>query len=264
MHKEVVSASNSFFAQRVSDPQPSRWLAPAALAGSGWCYDKNNLLARVANIQGNSQPLRQGKQVYMSALALLFLIVAIITATLTALGLSRDAMHPATVPTPIVRKNTHPPAPNSTPITVHSPLAPATPTPVLPTPTPLPVMSCHVVYTVTNQPTSNNTDNPNHFTANITITNTGNVGVNNWSLTFTFLDDDQRVDTITSGNAQVSSQVTNDQNKSTQVTIANTANDPTIAAGQSLTISFNGEWGDTNNPPPSFALNGTQYNAPCN
>jgi serine/threonine protein kinase len=245
------SKRNKVAAQVKHTPPPSQAITLRSSGSASEEDDKNNPLTEKANTQGSGIHLPKGKRFYMLALVSAFLVAAIMATALTAYGLARNALHTAPMPTTAARKSSNHPSAHPTPIIANampSP-TPVTPTPVPPAPTPTQIMSCQVTYTVTSQKTSNNNDN-NTFMANITITNDGNVDINNWTLTFTFSDDDQFVNHITSGNANFS-----EGDNSELVTITNLNNDATIAAGQSLTISFQGGWGQSNPVPTPFILN---------
>ena len=233
------------------DPPSSQTISLGLSESPSGEDDKNNLSVEKAGIWGSGFHLPEGKRLYMLALVSAFLIVAIIATALTAYGLARNAPSTAPMPTIVTSKGQIHPSPHPTPTIANvtpSP-TPVTPTPIPPAPArpPAQIMSCRVAYTITNQKTSN--DN-NTFMANITITNTGNVDTNNWTLTFTFPDDGQFVNNITSGNANFS-----EGDNSELVTMTNANNDATIVAGQSLTISFQGGWDQVNPAPPSFILN---------
>jgi cellulase/cellobiase CelA1 len=85
------------------------------------------------------------------------------------------------------------------------------------------------------------------FSASIVLTNTGSAALSNWSLTFSF-PNGQTISQMFNGNFTQSG---------SKVTITSGNLNKTIAAGGKTTITFNGTWSGTNNPPTSFKLNGT-------
>jgi hypothetical protein len=87
------------------------------------------------------------------------------------------------------------------------------------------------------------------FTANVQITNTGTAAVNGWALAWTFAGNQQ----ITNAWNGVPTQ--NGQ----QVSVANTASNPTINPGGTVSFGFQASYSGTNTDPASFTLNG----APC-
>ncbi len=84
------------------------------------------------------------------------------------------------------------------------------------------------------------------FTANLTITNTGDP-LNGWTLGFTFPDANQRVQ---QGWAARWSQ------SGRNVTAQNESYNGSLATGASASIGFNGSWGSSNPRPTSFTING--------
>jgi alpha-L-arabinofuranosidase len=135
---------------------------------------------------------------------------------------------------------THTPTP--TPTVGITPTATPTHTPT-PTPTATSVAgaSCSVHYVVSNQWTGG-------FGANITITNTGTVAINSWSLQFSFANGQ----TITQGwNGNFSQ-------SGSAVTITNLSYNGSIAPGTTVSSApgFNGSWTGSNTAPTSFTLNG--------
>lgn len=113
-----------------------------------------------------------------------------------------------------------------------------------PTPTPTPTASppaagCHVDYRTN--------DWGSGFTAEVTVTNTGDTAVDGWTLAFTFPAGQQ----LTNGWSAVWSQ------EGTQVIAMNEAWNAGIPAGGSVTVGFTGSHNGSNPAPTSFTLNGT-------
>lgn len=106
---------------------------------------------------------------------------------------------------------------------------------------PMPVLACHVTYTVQSQWQGG-------FGAAISISNTGEVGFGNWTLTFTF-GGDQKLTTVWGA--------TGTQNGAI-ATLKNVSYDASIAPGQTISgIGFNGTFTNSNAAPTGFNLNGT-------
>lgn len=103
-------------------------------------------------------------------------------------------------------------------------------------------ISCHINYAIASQWAGG-------FEAGITIVNTGTTGINNWTVTWSFANQ-QTITSIWSG-----TEVQNGAN----VTVTNLGYNGTIAAGASYSgIGFTGSWNNaTNSAPTSFAVNGT-------
>lgn len=131
------------------------------------------------------------------------------------------------------------PTPNPTPTNTPNP----TPTPTqTSTPTPVTGASCKVSYGISNQW-------PGGFTANLTITNTGNTTINGWSLQFSF-PDGQTITQLWNGNFTQSG---------SNVTITSLSYNASIAPGASASSEpgFNASWNSSNQPPTAFTLNGS-------
>jgi endoglucanase len=102
--------------------------------------------------------------------------------------------------------------------------------------------SCHISYTDQN-------DWGTGFTGSISITNTGSITIQSWSLTWTWPGNQQ----ITSAWNATSSQ------KGNSVTFSSMSYNGSIAAGATLTgIGFNANYSGTNAAPATFSLNGMQ------
>jgi len=153
------------------------------------------------------------------------------------------------------------PTPGTTPTVGVTPTSGVTPTPaVTPTPvrTPTPVVTPTPVRTPGVTPTSSSSACRIHYSIDnqwqggfgttITITNTGSVAINGWSLQFSF------------ANGQTITQLWNGSFTQTgsNVTITNLSYNGSIAPGASVTSApgFNGAWNGTNSAPTAFTLNG--------
>lgn len=145
-------------------------------------------------------------------------------------------------------------APQGTPTPTPSPgtTPTATPThgtPPTPTPTSTPILtptsgagtSCSIHYGIASQW-------PGGFETIFTITNTGSVAINGWTLQFSFANGQ----TITLGWNGNFSQV------GSAVTVTNISSNASIPAGSALIVepSFEATWSGTNSVPTSFTLNG--------
>jgi poly(hydroxyalkanoate) depolymerase family esterase len=138
-------------------------------------------------------------------------------------------MHPGT--------QTPTPTPGTTPTSTPTPTPTSTPTP---TPTPSSA-NCQIHYGVVSQWAGG-------FETIFTITNTGNVAINGWTLRFSFANGQ----TITLGwNGNFSQ-------SGSAVTVTNLPANATIPAGGSLIMepSFEATWSGTNAAPTIFTLNG--------
>lgn len=106
---------------------------------------------------------------------------------------------------------------------------------------PKPVVACHVAYTVQSEWQGG-------FTAAVSISNTGEVGVSGWALTLTF-GGDQQLGTVWGA--------TGSQNGAV-VTLRSLDYDATIAPGQTISgIGFTGTWTNSDATPTGFNINGT-------
>jgi hypothetical protein len=106
-----------------------------------------------------------------------------------------------------------------------------------------PPVACHVVYT-------RQSEWQGGFTAAISITNTGQVADNGWTLTYTF-GGDQQATNVWGANVTQSGR---------QVKLTSLAWDASIPAGATLTaVGMNGTWTTSDSGPTGFALNGV----PC-
>jgi poly(hydroxyalkanoate) depolymerase family esterase len=86
----------------------------------------------------------------------------------------------------------------------------------------------------------------NGFTATVTVTNTGSVAINGWTLQWTWSGNQQ----VTNGwNATVTQ-------SGTDVSARNAAWNATIAAGQNVEFGFQAAYSANNSPPTRFLLNG--------
>ncbi len=132
-----------------------------------------------------------------------------------------------------------PSTPTPTPTPGHTP----TPTPTpgsTPTATATPASSaCKVSYVVQSQWTGG-------FTAAVTITNSGSVTINGWTLAFTFPAGQQ---ISQSWNGTFTQQ-------GSQVTIKDAGYNGTLAPAASASLGFNASWAGSNTNPTSFTLNG--------
>jgi hypothetical protein len=88
---------------------------------------------------------------------------------------------------------------------------------------------------------------PGGFTANVTVSNTGNSTINGWALAFAF-PGDQR---ITNAWGSTTSQNGN------SVTATNVGYNATIPAGGNTSFGFQGTWSSNDSNPTVFKLNGT-------
>jgi endoglucanase len=106
---------------------------------------------------------------------------------------------------------------------------------------PKPVVACHAAYTVQSEWQGG-------FTAALSITNTGQVNVNSWTLTFTF-GGDQKLGTVWGASGTQNGNIG---------TLKNAAYDAAIAPGQTISgIGFTGTWTNSDAAPIGFNLNGT-------
>jgi hypothetical protein len=105
--------------------------------------------------------------------------------------------------------------------------------------------ACHVTYTLNSAWNAN----PNGFTAQVTIANTGTTTINSWSLTFTWPGDEKITANFNGGFSQTGA----------NATLTNASYNGTIAPGGSVTDGFQGTWTSSHANPTSFAING----APC-
>ena len=105
--------------------------------------------------------------------------------------------------------------------------------------------ACHVTYTLNSAWNAN----PNGFTAQVTIANTGTTTINSWSLTFTWPGDEKITANFNGGFSQTGA----------NATLTNASYNGTIAPGGSITDGFQGTWTSNHANPTSFAINGT----PC-
>jgi hypothetical protein len=109
----------------------------------------------------------------------------------------------------------------------------------------VPPTSCAVRYRVTATWVSGGTV---RFQSEVRITNTGSTPLNTWTLRF-FFANGQNIDQIQ--NAVVAEQVEG------HVALANTASNPRLDPGRTVTLVFNATRGSTNNTPALFNLNTT-------
>ena len=185
-------------------------------------------------------------------LASLILIIAVVAITMSAAafsgGQARDKP-PTKLPTRVAI------APRALPTATPTP-APSTPTPaptpppVAAAPTTVPVTtSCHINYQTTNEGTVTvGGGSASGFSADVTINNMGSVALTNWRLVFSY----------TQGQEIVTSPDSNPTQNGAQVTVTDDGTNPTIAAGQSITITLVGGWNGVSNPSPTtFKLNNT-------
>jgi serine/threonine protein kinase len=121
----------------------------------------------------------------------------------------------------------------------HPPTPTSQPPGASPTPTPVPVISCSVRYRVSSQW-------QNGFVASITITNTGTIPIQGWTLTFSF-SAGQKISNGWNGYFQ--------QNGS-QASVTNDSSNTDIAPGGSASPGFRGSCKQQNPAPTSFTLNG--------
>ncbi len=134
---------------------------------------------------------------------------------------------------------------------INHPMHPGTQTPMptpgttptsTPTPTPTPSSTnCQIHYGVVSQWAGG-------FETIFTITNTGSVAINGWTLRFSFANG-QTITLGWNGNFSQSGSV---------VTVTNLSSNATIPAGSSLILepSFEATWSGTNAAPTTFTLNG--------
>ena len=151
--------------------------------------------------------------------------------------------------TPVGVTSTPTPTPSVTPSRTPTPTPTTTPT-VTPTPTPSPTptptsstgagLACHVTYSTQSQWAGG-------FVANVTVANSGTVGINGWTLSFTF-PGDQKV--TTAWNAALTQSGGN-------VTAANLSYDGAISPGANVSFGFQGTWSSSDAAPSSFKVNGT-------
>lgn len=105
----------------------------------------------------------------------------------------------------------------------------------------VPPVACHVSYTTSSQWTGG-------FTAAISISNTGVVADNGWTLTFTF-GGDQKITGAWGASATQSGET---------VTLTNLSYDGSIAPGATISgIGFQGTWNASDAAASSFTVNGT-------
>jgi O-glycosyl hydrolase len=102
--------------------------------------------------------------------------------------------------------------------------------------------ACTVSYTTSSQWAGG-------FVANLTITNTGSLPVNGWTLKFTF-PGDQKITSAWNGRATQTGEA---------VSIVNESYNATIAPGGNTSLGFQGTWTNSDATPTAFTLNGT----PC-
>jgi endoglucanase len=141
---------------------------------------------------------------------------------------------PTTVPTPTPTITTASPTPSQT---SSSPTPSATPTP---SPTGTSTAGCHVAY-------ANQSEWAGGFTANVSVTNTGNRALTAWTVTFTF-GGDQKVTSAWNATASQSAKT---------VALKNLAYNGTIAAGATLSgMGVQGTWTTSDAAPTGFAVNG--------
>ncbi|HEV2345382.1 MAG TPA: cellulose binding domain-containing protein [Actinocrinis sp.] len=106
---------------------------------------------------------------------------------------------------------------------------------------PVPPIACHVTYTTQSQWQGG-------FTAAVSISNTGVVADNGWTLTFTF-GGDQKITGVWGAAATQSGEM---------VTLTNLSYDATITPGATVSgIGFQGTWSASDAAASSFAVNGT-------
>ena len=105
--------------------------------------------------------------------------------------------------------------------------------------------ACHVTYTLNSAWNAN----PNGFTSQVTIANTGTTTINSWSLTFTWPGDEKITANFNGGFSQTGA----------NATLTNASYNGTIAPGGSVSDGFQGTWTSNHANPTSFAINGT----PC-
>ncbi len=222
---------------------PSLQTLALNLSNFSW---KKLLMKRARAPQSSSGFSRKGERFYIPAVILLILIMTTFITTVAASRMSGSVTPPALSRLmPPSAQGTKNLASSPTPIIVHNPTFPVAPTQsTMPTATSLPVMACHVHYVVVSQ-VFKGSDDWSDFTALATVTNTGNIPISGWTLSFTF-PGNQRIDTTY--NALFSQQ---DQ----QVMLIHLVGNKTIAAGQSLTITIVGKWMTSNPPPTIFVLN---------
>lgn len=145
-----------------------------------------------------------------------------------------SATTPGTVATIVISPTVSSLPPGLTPTTTPTPASGTTPTPPA-----IVGNGCQVGYTVSSQWNGG-------FVANLTITNTGSVALNGWSLVFTFAADQH----VTSAwNAQYTQD-------GLQVTLVNMDYNGTLAPGSSATPGLQGTWNGSNPSPGAFSLNG--------
>ncbi|KDN22418.1 cellulose-binding protein [Amycolatopsis rifamycinica] len=111
-------------------------------------------------------------------------------------------------------------------------------------PPPAPVASCRVRYAVTDQW-------PNGFTANVSVTNTGNQTLNPWTSTWTFTAG-QRVTHSWNGDYSQSG---------SRVLMKAVSYNLTLAPGATVDIGFNASFDRVNPAPVGFTLNGARCTA---
>ena len=105
--------------------------------------------------------------------------------------------------------------------------------------------ACHVTYTLNSAWNAN----PNGFTSQVTIANTGTTTISSWSLTFTWPGDEKITANFNGGFSQTGA----------NATLTNASYNGTIAPGGSISDGFQGTWVSNHANPTSFAINGT----PC-
>jgi hypothetical protein len=103
--------------------------------------------------------------------------------------------------------------------------------------------TCHVTYTLNSAWNAN----PNGFTSQVTIANTGTATINSWSLTFTWPGDEKITANFNGGFSQTGA----------NATLTNASYNGTIAPGGSVSDGFQGTWTSNHANPTSFAINGT-------
>jgi endoglucanase len=132
-------------------------------------------------------------------------------------------------------------SPSPSPSRTVSPSPTMSPSPTVSTsPTGGPNGACHVTY-------SRQSEWQGGFVAQLTLANTGTAAINGWTLTFRFPGDQ----VITSAWSTTASQ------SGPAVTLTNLSYNGAVAAGQSVSIGFQGTWTSSDASPTSFSVNGT-------
>ncbi|HEY7419754.1 MAG TPA: cellulose binding domain-containing protein, partial [Ktedonobacteraceae bacterium] len=194
------------------------------------------------------QGTKKRKWPLIVGLGALVLVVALIAMIMNATAIvGGQTKTPVTTQPPTRVATSHQPTPTVPPVPIAAAPTQVAP-PVMIAPTSVPVTrSCRIGYQTTNQGTVGigGVGSLSGFSADVTITNTSSVAFTNWRLVFSY----------TQGQQIFTSPDSNPTQNGTQVIVTDDGTNPTIAAGQSVTITLVGGWNGNSNPSPrTFTL----------